>query len=101
MFQRRPIAHSTRQLKTINHWLSGLAYRGKWLLLVAIMIGLSTTQLPQMFADQVANTARVITTRTGKKYRIINLDKPATDSSTKSLKDTIIQPTTQTGVITS
>jgi hypothetical protein len=60
-------------MRTINYWLSGLAYRTKWLIVVLMFAVLSTTQLPEIFAQQVTEQFAVVVKRV-KRQRVINLN---------------------------
>jgi hypothetical protein len=81
MFSRRSLVHYPRYIRALNHWLSGLAYRTKWMIVVLLLALLSTTQLPEIFAQQVTTQVTAVSKRV-KKQRVINLSGSSSGSIT-------------------
>lgn len=74
------------RFKSLPVWLSNFSYKSKWLIVVGLLMIVSSTNLPQLFADQVVQYAHVVQKNT-KIQRIVSLDQlPAARTSYKSLK---------------
>jgi|GEM_PF-5377274 hypothetical protein len=80
MFRSRSFQSHNSTIQTIKHRLDGFGYKVKWSMVVLIVLMLSLSNIPQLFAEQVQQTTKIIITRTGKRYRVVTLDTKPTST---------------------
>ena len=74
MFRKNSFNYNINLFLSIIYLLNDLAYRTKWIIIILILWILSTTRLPEMFAQELTEQVNIVSEKI-KTQRIINLEE--------------------------